>query len=377
MEPCVLCGSPESLTTPYCSSCGHVRIAESLRAPQPKSQWYNRVLLGVTAIVLAWFVATVAIAFLREAKALRRGRAALQAGDAQQAYKWLDPFMKDHPENPEGLFVAGMATVKISRVEETRFYYDGMRKLSPDRVPPERVSELEAFIRSEISAVAAAIGCNLQQYNQFYTSFQALGQEFSETLRGSAASVVRSCLAKGDDRSASRLAQWLISETGDPALVTILYVGPMKVALLEGKYTEVSKLAQQATRLSSASGPAITEALSDVRRRAGETEEGIRSLCASLRSNPSHRVGRFWCFPQSPPEVVSSARDAWERPLVYSALALDETIQCYQGFALSSLGADGKETPDDHVSPASEISCRFINGKESWSRPDRFWLPTK
>jgi hypothetical protein len=354
-----------------------MRIVESLRAPRPKSRWYNKALLGGATLVLVWFVATVAVAFLREAKALRRGREALQMGEAQQAYNWLDPFMKDHPENPEGLFLAGMAAVKLSLVEQTRSYYDGMRRLSPDPIPLERVGELEHFIRNEISAFAVAIGCNFQHYSQFYVNFQALGQEFSDTLRGSAAHVVRSCLAKGDDRSASSLAQWLIRETGDPALVTILYVEPMKVALHEGKYTEVAKLAQQASRLSSASGPTITEALSDVRRRAGETEEGLQRLCASLRSNPSHRVGRFWCFPQSPPEVVTSARDGWDRPLAYSALALDETIQCHQGFTLVSLGADGKETPDDHTSPAAEISCRFLNGKESWSRPDRFWLPTK
>ena len=369
MYQCARCGNEGTADVAYCQVCGQSRIGESLLSVRERPEWLPTVRFGLVAIALVWFIVTVGVAFLREAKALRRGRQALEAGQPATALSWLEPFVAERPRSEEGLALAATAAVRHDRIEDARRYRDALGQLSV-----QRSEAVDAIFRETIAARVAWIGCSPEGYQGLYPLYSPLGEEFAGQLQDGARRVVRRCFAEGDGDAAFRLGRWLLSETSDPVLVTGLYIEEIKGVLAAGSYVEAATLAQQAARWIPEVGSEVHGIFDEERGRVRSTIEQIKALSARLRNDGRHRVGRFWCFPATLEGRHAVGQDGWGRPLAYAPLSHDATIQCYEGFELTSLGADGSLTPDDQNSPASEVTYRFIAGQDSWSLPDRYWL---
>lgn len=369
MYECDRCGGRGTDESAYCQFCGYSRVVEWLRALQERPEWLPTLRVALGALILAWFLVTVGVAFLREAKALRRGREALEAGKPETALEWLAPFVAKHPQSDEGLVLAATAAVRLRRVEEARQYHEALKSVSG-----ERSGEVERIFREAIVAALAQIDCSSEEYQRFYEQYLPLGDEFVDDLRNGAGKVIRRCFAAGEGYTAFQLGHWLLEETSDPSLVTGVYVEAVKGVLADGKYGEAAALVHQATRWDPEVGSHLHSVFDEVRGQTRTTVEQIKALVTRLQGDSRHKVGRFWCFPPTLAGSYQTLPDGWGRPVMYTPLSHDETIQCYQGFELVSLGADGSPTPEDRTTPAADIAYSFIAGQERWTLPDRYWF---
>lgn len=378
MQECTLCHHSTAPEDPFCSFCGHARIVESLQVPVVRPPWFEKVLMAGTAIVGVWLIITVGVAFLREAKAVRRTRAALEANDAPQAYGWISPFVKSHPKHAEALYLAGISAVKTNRPKEAAAHYSTLVSMGEDKAAMERSSRLETIYHEQILVKASRLQCGQSPYQTFYEAYDVLGEKFRDTLVRSGASVARKCVGSDRASRANEPGYWLIHEKKfDPEfVVSTLYIGPLKSAFEQGQYQLARDLAEQGMRLWPKAKAQIDDMLGEIRNQFAKNLEGIQDLCSSLGNDPELRRGGSVCFPASPPAAVINHRDSWGNPVIYEPFSLDEETQCYRGFELISLGVDARETPADTATPAMEIRCRYEWGRPRLSpRPDRFWLP--
>ncbi len=379
MQACALCHHPTVLADPFCATCGHPRIAESLEVPVKRPPWLDQAILAGAAVVGVWLIITAGVAFLREAKALRWARAALEANDAGRAYRLVSPFVASHPRHAEALFLAGSSAIKTGRPQEAVAHYSTLVSLGEDKDAIERTGRLEAVYQKQILMNASRLDCGQSGYAQLYEAYATLGEPFRDTLFRSAASVASKCVVTGSRRKLNEPAYWLIHEKNlDPeSVVTALYVEPLKPTLERGQYQLARELARQGMSQWPQVKPQIDDIFSETRNRVARTVEGIQHLCANLVEDPEFRQGRSACFPASPPAAVTEQQDGWGNPVAYTPLALRAETQCYRGFELISLGADGKRTPDGALTAAMEISCRYERGRQRLKSPDRFWFPGK
>lgn len=375
MEICVLCQNPTAPRDPFCSSCGHARIVESLRAaPKERPPWFEKVVMGVVALIGLWLIVTVAVAFLREAKALRRARAALEAHDAHTAFEWVSPFVASHQKNVEARYLAGASAIMTNQPKEATKHYLALVGMGKAKKVVERVERLEAVLHNQIPVNAALLPCGQSGYAEFYELHKSLGEKFRETLVRSGASVARKCVGSNQRSIANEPGYWLINEQKlDPEfVVSSLYLDPLRPALENGQYVLAGNLAVQGTLLWPEATPKVDEIFKVVRHKAAQTAEEMLGLCNGL--NSESRRGRSICYPESAPETVASYRDAWGNPVYYYPFSKNERTQCYTGFQLISLGADARQTPGDTSTAAMDITCVYQWGRGRIKSPDEFWL---
>lgn len=380
MQMCTQCHRATADESPYCTSCGHERIAESLVAHQEPPGWYDQAAKAAAIAVGVWLLVTVGVAFLREAKALRWARAALEANEAEKAYGLVSPFLAAHPDDAEALFLAGSSALRSRRPRRAIEHYSALVRLE-DKDAVERAQRLEAVYNDEIPRLAAVLSCGQRPFAEFFESFEVLGTAFDDALLHSAASVAKKCVLEGTDRIANEPGFWLIHDKQLDAerVVTTVYVEPIGAAIEQGSYVLARSLAEQGTSLWPQAAPRVDALLNETRARVGATLEVIRDTLALVSEDAAFRVGRSRCFPISPPDAVKAKRDAWGNPLTYAPGSLAWNSQCYQAFEVTSLGADGKATPDDRgFTPDMDLTCAYTrSGREQCNLRDRFWLPAK
>ncbi len=378
MQTCALCHQSPAAADPFCANCDHPRIAESLMAPVQRPPWFDQAVRAGAAIVGVWLLITVGVAFLREAKALRWARTALEANDPARAYGLVSPFVAAHPKHAEARYLAGSAAIKTGRSQEAVAHYSTLVSLGEGK-DVERIGRLEAIYQKQIVMNASRLACGQSEYAQFYDTYAALGERFHETLVRSGANMAGRCVLSRNPRQRNEPAYWLIHEKKLDAGVVVasLYVEPVKPTLERGEYQLARALAGQATSLWAQAEAQIDDILGETRERVARTVDGIRDLCASLVVEPEFRQGRSACFPASPPAAVTELRDGWGNPVAYTPLSLRAETQCHRGFELRSLGADVKLTPNSADTPDMEITCRYEprRGRQRLRSPDKFWSP--
>lgn len=373
MQTCALCQNPTAPRDPFCSICGHARIVESLRASTDRPPWSERALVAGAAIIGIWLIITLGVAFLREAKAVRRAREALALDNVDLAYHWISPFVPTHQDHIEALFIAGVAAMKTSRPEEAQAHYFKLGAMTEEEDAVERKRQLEEVYHDQIPKNAALLECGQSPYEQFYESYNALGDQFRNTIVRSGAAVARKCVGSRQRGMANEPGYWLINAKGiDPELVVrSLYLEPIKPALERGQYLLAANLALQGLGLWPEARTTIDELFSDIREQTGQAVVGLQDLCSKV--NSEYHQGRSSCFPETAPDLVTTFRDAWGNPVYYAPL--HQWRECYSGFQLVSLGADAKPSPNDTETAATDIICSYQWDRRQWRGPDRFWLP--
>jgi hypothetical protein len=345
-------------------------MLESLLAPRARPAWQVQLWNGLAILGLAWFLATSSVAFLREAKAVRVARHALelQPPQDQKAGEILGTFLQEHPEHEEALFLAAVAEARLEELERAAELRSRLQTADPERLP-----ELDPRIGTALEVGIGRRGCDSGTLLSYYDATAVLGKDFHPRVLERLQQTVRKCQAANQTEAAYALMAGLVERGEGASLIEETYLQPLRKAITDGRYDQAESLALGAARLSAEAQVAVDESLEDIR---GKVETSLRSLndvCQSIRTAPGNRVGRFWCFPEITPSVVAGARDAWGRAFAYKPLQLDAAVACYQGFEVVSYGADGLESAEVSGRPDTDLVCRFVQGSDGWQRPNPFW----
>jgi hypothetical protein len=319
-----------------------------------------------------WLVATVAVAFLREAKAVRDSRELLAQERAQEAWVLLAPFLGGHPEHQQALFLCGKATIRLSLETEAKQCLERLGELSP-----ELTKSLDEDYRQVLSWQSRSLPCDVSAFGELLARAETLGQPYSASVLAGLDGVIEACRTARNEYEPWRFAALMAEKGWSANLVDQGYVPAIKRAASQTRYADAAALAHQAVRMVPDGSAAVEAALEDERGKVSQTVETLRGLCSDLQVDAKYRADGSWCFPAEIPPAVQAARDGWGRGLLYGPFDPDATSDCHQGFALTSYGGDAAETPDDYQSPAAEIVCSFVAGWESWQVPNRFWLSTR
>ncbi len=384
MPRCKSCDQLLAEDSPFCQYCGNSRIVESLTTPRKPPEWLDRALSVATIVLGLWLLVTIGIAFLREAKALRRARAAIETNNLSQANSWIEPWLARHPNHPEALFLAGNAAIKLGFSKDAIQHFQTLSTLrdSGSKRAAERVNKLTSIFQKQLPINSLRFQCGQSQYADFYNTFIELGPEMEDALLDSAANVASKCITLADRRRKNEPAYWLIKEKGlDPArVVSFVYLRPLENAMAKKNYDPVEELAAQALAQWPESSTRVHEALSEIRGQVTLTTQKIRDLCTSLTQSKSYYNGRLACFPKSTPEEVAGQIDAWGHPFVYTAQEPDEDSKCYRGFEIASLGVELKRnqsSPNATYNPQMGVACGSAGGRRPRlvsPIPNNFWL---
>jgi len=377
MERCPRCALVGEAGWAYCPACGRTRILESLRAPVVQPAWLHQAWRALVFVASLWLVVTVAVAFIREAKAVRDSRALLAEGKSQEAWRILQPFLSDHPEHKQALFLCGKATIRLGLRAEPKQCLQQVDKLSP-----ELAKELREDYGQILTRQSRSLNCDAKAFEALLDWGDELGANFAGNILGGLDGVVRACRAAQNERELMGLASALAARGKAMSLIERGYVPAIGMALAQARYQDAEGLAQQAVRLVPEGKKAVEEALKPERQKVAATTETLQRLRDVLKSDPRNRSGAFWCFPNDVPPAVQSARDGWGNAILYRPQggqipASDQPDKaCWQGFVLTSYGGDGVETQRDwQQNPDAEIVYSFSYGGESWQIPNRFWWP--
>lgn len=371
MEPCPRCRTAVEGGWPYCPNCNRPRILESLQAPVMNPPWQHQAWRGAVLLVLLWLLVTLAVAFLREAKAVRMSRQLLAQGQEQEAWTLLRPFLAHHPEHQQALFLCGKATVRLNLKAEAKQCLEKTTERSP-----ELANEMRVDFGIVLADQTRGLGCHAESF---------LGQlAWAEELKGDLAGkviagldgVLDACRSAQNDYVPQTIAFALKDKGHAMEMLQKGYVPSIRKAINQARYFDAEALAQRAVTFVPDGAPAVEELLNTERRKIAMTEENLRELGLRLRDDQRYRVGGSWCFPASLPPNHQPVSDGWGRVVTYSPLGGAGDNQCYQGFALTSYGGDGvvseRASPQ---SPAAELIYSFWAGGEYWQLPGRFWRP--
>jgi len=368
MSTCPQCAHGIPSEAPYCSNCGRPRMIESLLAPRERPAWQAGFWNTVAVVGIGLFLITSSVAFLREAKAVRVARQALDSDRPELAKEILTAFLARHRDHEEALVLASLAGARTDDLEEA-----ATRRVALEKLAPERLDDLDPKIEQAIEAAIFKRGCNTHNLFGYYDSAGALGEDFHPIVLSSFQETARRCLtSKHEDQGRALIAGLLERGVGD-SLIEETYFAPLREALSAGRYEQAERLGRGVAPFSAEAKDTVDEILEPVRSKIETSRRNLASTCREIRAAPGSRVGRFWCFPKSPPRSVADVHDGWGRPLRYRALQLDTTLQCHQGFEIVSYGADGDESPNANGYPDADLFCRFTGGREQWQLPDSFW----
>jgi len=371
MDRCQHCEHAVAPEAPYCPACGQPRMLASLLAPRRRPAWQGTAWRAVAAVGLGWFLVVACVAFLRESKALRVARGAIEIGQIQPADAILTRFLGEHPEDDEGLFLASRAAVRLEDLPRTADLRGRLQEEDADRL-----EELDADIRGALDASIRTRACSAQLLLAFYDETDALGETFHPAVLGAMQQAVRRCLVSEKGSSGGELTMaGLVKRKVDPSFVEETFRVPLRNALDEGRYDEAELLAVEAALISTDAGQAMDPVLSHVRGRVEASVAHLEELCRAISSAPESPDEGGRCFPASPPSLTAVTLDGWGHRLTYQALAPDEDADdsCSPGFELTSLGADGRETDEEDTSPNADITCRFDGRRRLLGLPDSFW----
>lgn len=361
MERCPRCSKVVEANWAYCPVCYRSRILESLQVPVVRPAWQRQVLLGLIALASLWLVITVGVAFLREAKAVRVSRVLLSEGKAQEAWGILEPFLAEHQEHRQGVFLSGKATIRLGLKDEPKWCLQQLDQLSP-----ELAKELRADYGQILTEQSRDLSCDSEVFKSQLAWGDQLGQEFSENVIAGLDGVVEACGTAQNDRELSRIAEVLKERGKAMSMVERGYLPAIKRAVAGGSYQKAESLARLVTRQVPEGEELVDGALREERQKVTATVQTLRRLRDSLASDSSYRLGYYWCFPPTEPAAIQAARDGWGQDVHYQPLddayASEDRGNCHHGFAVVS-----------SRSSETELSCRFWYGQEHCEEPGRFW----
>jgi hypothetical protein len=360
MERCPRCFKGVEANWAYCPVCGRPRVLESLRIPVVAPPWLNQIWQGLVALVSVWFLVTVGVAFLREAKAVRVSRELLAEGKVQEAWSTLQPFLSNHPEHRQALFLCGKETIRLGLKDEPKRCLEQL-----DPLKPELAKELRADYGPILTQQASGLSCNAEKFEGLLSWGDQLGPSFADNVIAGLDGVVDSCRAAQNDRELARIARALKDKGRAMAMVDRGYAPAIGRAVAQARYQDAESLARLAVRQVPDGKKAVEAAVKDERQKVRATVLTLKSLLDTLKGNETYRNGYYRCFPSVGPEVVRSARDGWGNAVLYRPLgdpySLGDRADCYQGFAVAS-----------SRSSETELSCSF-SGWENCDLPSQYW----
>ncbi len=371
MERCPRCSSFVDTGRAYCQTCNRSRILESLRAPWSRPAWQDQAWRGATVVVSLWLVVTVAVAFLREAKAVRDSRQHLAAAQPELAWARLEPFLKDHPRHRQALLLCGKATVRLDRRTEAKDCLDRLDKRSP-----ELAQELRKDYAEVLPEVTRKLVCQAAAFQERLAWAGTLGAGFDSHVIAGLDGVVATCRATQASSEIAKIAESLAEQGRAVALVERGYVPAIQQAMRKRQYDEAKVLARQAGSLVPAGAAAVDAALDGERRKVSATMVTLRQLVTALRADQSFRAGSQGCFPETAPAVVQAARDGWGSPVQYNpenAYDAPSGKRCHYGFTLFSSHAGVEAAQENGQGTPAMLYC---NGYVQWENcqfPERFW----
>lgn len=385
MAQCRLCKKTVDDRDPFCRFCGNSRISDSLKAPSKEPWWLDRVMLIGAGIVALAFVFTVGVAFLREARALRWSRAALEGHDYPRAYILLKPFVERHPEHVEALFLSGQASLGIQRADEANEHYVALKGMTKPKQAVVKASELREIYRQMLVSQAGQLACGQSQFALFYETYRDWDEEFHESLLQGAAELARLCVSSQQQGVANEPGFWLIHEAGldSRTVVDELYLVPARRSAEQGEYRLARQLAMQSQSLEPETGEEIDRLVEEPREKFSTTVENLQDLCVKLAKDPEYRQSGRWCFPETPPTSVIDFRDAWGGSASYEPLPAPQDGACRGGFRLISWAPEGEPSaletrvPEPQKQPPIVLSYRSGIGGCRKERIEDFWLLRK
>jgi len=344
-------------------------MLKSLLASRTRPAWQDTFWRVVAGLGIAWFLVVACTAFLREAKALRVARQAIEIKQVSRADEILTKFIQRHPKDDQGLFLATRAAIRLEKLPETASLRKRVQQEAPDLM-----EALDADIGEVVDGSIAGKGCQATSLLGYYDMSAVLGDPFRKRILDDTQRAARGCLAsETSQRAAFQVVVGLVKRGVGLEIVEDTYLSPLRQALSQGHYRAAKNLAQNAAQISPETSKAVDSALEEVRGKVETSIARLEEVCHAIRSAPENRIGRFWCFPGSAPPAATNTLDGWGRSFSYKALNLDETLHCYQGFELSTFGADGKETDQNVDDPDTDISCRFPGRRGLDGNLDGFW----
>jgi hypothetical protein len=368
---CTRCESELDPLSPYCGECGASRLCESLSTPVSRPEWYDAAVRLGSGLVVAWLVATVAVAFLRDPKALRDARTTFAAQQYDGTLEAVLPFLEQRPRHEEALDMALRSALRLGQNELAREQLDRASATE---------SGAAAFLNvagEELASQASALECDPSAAAGLHGRWSLLGEDFAGFAVEEIGKLASRCQTAGRVAEAQRIVTWMArAKVLDAATAERVFLGPLRAAIGGKQYDLASQIRRAAIQTLPALAPQVDEALAPERSAVEATTARMSEISAALRQHRDYRLGRFWCFPDAIPQgllQVAGATDGWNGTIRYRALAKDPTTLCSSGFALESLGADGAEGPSDARDPRMDMSYRFENGRERWTTPSPPW----
>jgi hypothetical protein len=368
MPACPRCLSLIDGDLAYCPVCGRPRIVEGLRAPVPPPAWQTPVQQALLVIAVLWLLVTVGVAFLREWKAVRAARELLAVNQPQLAWDQLRPFLEHHPEHAQGLLLCGQATIRLGLMVDAGHCYAKLGAVAPELAKP-----LAAEYQRVLTERARGLGCNPEGFGNLLAGADNLGAAFVPSVLAGLDRVVEACRLNQYQYQRYQLVSVLNGKVLGRELVTSGYVPAIGRSLAVGRYNMARLLAIQGQQLEPAQAPAIEAALEPERQRVSATIATTANLCATLRNDVKFHTGSAYCFPATVPAAAQAAKDGWGRPVLYYPQGQAGAQGCSSGFAIFSYGVRGV-LPNERLSPAAGIGCRFFNNTTSWQLPNAFWM---
>lgn len=259
MERCPRCSEAVEAGWAYCPTCGRSRILESLRTPSTTPEWQYKVLRALIAVMTVWLTVTLGVAFLREAKAVREARQLLEQGDPQGAWMRLAPFLTEHPEHEQALFLCAKANFLLP--EGLAKAGECFKKVQAES--PKLGATLKQDFGSAVAAKSLTLGCDPEGFNALSGLAEEVGapdpREVSKGLSG----VILSCNQASQTEGLSEIAAFLAARNRALEMVELGYVPLIEQA--ENSW-QARALAQQAVTLVPESEETVDAALE---RRSG------------------------------------------------------------------------------------------------------------
>lgn len=239
MERCPRCSTTVEAGWGYCPVCGRPRILESLRAPVAQPDWHHRAFQGIVLVACLWLIVTIAVAFLREYKAVRDGELLLTEGRAPEAWKVLKPFLPAHPDHAKAHLLCGKAAIRQDLWSEAGYCLQKVGELAP-----ETKSELEADYAQVLTEKARSLPCNAAAVETLMSNVEGLGASFADNVTVELGSVVRTCLASEHPWELTEVTKVLVQKGRGLDMVTHGYVPVIRETMLEGRKSDARGLAR-------------------------------------------------------------------------------------------------------------------------------------
>lgn len=253
MERCPRCSEAIESAWAYCPACGRSRILESLRVPAKTPDWQYKVLRSLIVVLAVWLMVTIGVAFLREAKAVRDARQLLESGNAPEAWSTLEPFLAEHPEHEQALFLCAKANLALGDL--TRAV--DCAKRAPD-LSPDLAAMLKMDLGAAIAAKSLALGCDPEAFKTLFGLAEQVGAPDLREVGKGLHPMIEACSQSGQMEKLADVAAFLAGKNRAMDLVELGFVPLIEQA---DNYWVARQWEQLAVRLVPESMEAVKNAL--------------------------------------------------------------------------------------------------------------------